>query len=134
MARNYLICFAIAIVAVAVGCAQRSIKTVVFRDIRGDVWVRSIDTDNVNQAGSAGTDIQVDSGAAPGYAPPIRIGVSGRGIFADSSVYIESVSGSVYIEEAGNRNQEQEIEPALRALFLPGNPFNVQVEGGDSIE
>jgi hypothetical protein len=46
-------------------------------------------------------------------------------MFAGHSVRIKSVSGSVFIEEAVNRNQGIDVQAALEKLFKPGDPFAV---------
>jgi len=113
-------------IALLAGCAQSTEKTLTIRNVGGDLWIRSIGSDNSNAPEDGGTQIDGRSSAIPvtGF-PEILIGVAGKGIFSDYSVMIRSVSGSVYIEEAGNRNQQQDAVDILDHLFIPGNPFDM---------
>ncbi|MBN2329427.1 MAG: hypothetical protein JXR73_19965 [Candidatus Omnitrophica bacterium] len=116
-------------------CAQSTEKTLTIRNVGGDLWIRSICSDNINQASGAGTEVATETTGLPIRGiPSIKSNIVGKGIFADSGLVIESVSGSVYIEEAGNRNQEQQLNKILERLFLPGNPFSLESESESKIE
>jgi hypothetical protein len=96
---------------------------VVFRRVTGDVWIRSIASDNQESSGE-GTEI---SASTPGIGsvPPIAAALGGKGMFAGHNLVIEDVSGSLFIEEAANRNQGVPTPDVLQRLFKPGDPFAV---------
>lgn len=108
---------------ILLGCSQYQRNDVVFRRVTGDVWIRSIASDNQEPTGE-GTEI---SASTPGIGsvPPIAAALNGKGMFAGHNLVIEDVSGSLFIEEAGNRNQGVIIQDVLEKLFKPGDPFAV---------
>lgn len=112
-------------VAIAAGCSSFSNKYVAMRHVSGDIWIRSIASDNQEPAGE-GTNINAESTSLPvDGIPAISAALAGKGMFAGYSVIIEEVSGSIFIEEAGNRNQGVIIKDTLEKLFVPGDPFAV---------
>lgn len=108
---------------ILLGCSQYQRKDVVFRRVTGDVWIRSIASDN-QEPTDEGTAF---SASTPGIGeiPPIQAAYSGKGMFAGHNLIIEDVSGSLFIEEAGNRNQGVPTADVLQRLFKPGDPFAV---------
>lgn len=107
------------------GCAQFQRNKIVFRHVTGDVWIRSIASDN-HEPTEGGTDISVNTpGMQTQGIPPIAAALSGKGMFAHHNLVIEDVSGSLFIEEAGNRNQGVPTADVLQRLFKPGDPFAV---------
>lgn len=115
------------------GCAMRESKDLVVGDVGGDMWIRSIGSDNqcngndhvFHQEGvSVGASAETP-GIVGTQIPPIKAAFNSTGMFAGHSVRIEHVSGSVYIEEAANRNQGITIPETLGKLYKPGDPFAV---------
>ncbi len=108
------------------GCAQWDTKTVRMSVVGGDVWIRSIGSDNQYRQDGTQTSTSVSTpGLAGTQIPPMAASYVTTGMFAGHSVRIEHVSGSVFIEEAVNRNQGISVPDALGKLFQPGDPFAV---------
>ena len=115
----------VAIALLSIGCAQFEKNNIVFRGVGGDVWIRSIASDNQQSNGESTNIAASTSGLPVEGIPEIETSLAGNGLFAGHSVTIEDVSGSVFIEEAANRNQGVKIGESLEKLFVPGDPFAV---------
>jgi len=116
----------ILILSCLTGCAQWDRKSVTMGQIDGDVWIRSIASDNQYHQNNVTTNASLETPGIPStQIPPVAISYKTTGMFAGHSVRIESVSGSVFIEEAANRNQGIDVQAALEKLFKPGDPFAV---------
>ena len=100
---------------ISIGCSSGNIRSIQFDKVGGDVWIRSIASDN-QKSSAEGTSIDFQS-------VPYQGNFLGRGIVTGSNVSIKDVSGSLYIEEVGNRNQNQDVEKFLQSLYIPGDPL-----------
>lgn len=101
------------------GCSQMSTQKAEFGFIGGDVWIRSIGSDNqLHKGESSNIDVSI-----PQNIYPVNVGYTSTGLFAGHSIIIKEVSGSLFIEEAVNRNQGIDIESVLSKLYTPGDPF-----------
>lgn len=103
-------------------------REILIEQVQGDLWIRQIASDNQNNVGK--TDVTTSTGGLPIEGiPSLNSRVISSGIFSDHSVIIRSVSGSVYIEEFGNRNQLIEpISGLLDKVYIPGDPFESKNE------
>ena len=108
------------IVVILAGCAQSSKLKLTVRD--GEVfWARSLGSGNQEEI-DGNTTI---SGDTPGGAsvPAINALFVGSGMLSGRDIEIINVK-EVYIEEAGTRNQGVQVDSIIKALYVPGDPFD----------
>lgn len=111
--------FVLYLLMILVGCSGGNVRVIEFDTVGGDVWIRSIASDN--QSSNEGSSV---SGEVPIEGIDTKWNYLNKGLLSGSSVIIKNVSGCLYIEEAGNRNHNDSIPLILEKLFLPGDPFN----------
>lgn len=97
-------------------------KRILIENIQGDLWIRQIASDNQNSIDLNQIDTNI-SGIPLKGIPSIHNQIITSGMFSDHSVIIKSVSGSVYIEEFGNRNKAINITDLLDKVYISNDPF-----------